>query len=185
MPPSTATETPAATAATTRRHALFEPRPARKALLLWLENNEFAAAVLGPRGFAVARIGRAVFAKADGVNTVAIDSEVDQILANGQRAALSKGEVVLLGAALVAVSFDQDAHVGIALEIPGDGLDFAGFARLDRRAVKVKINRVGSQGAAVLIGLARIEAAFNRNGTVSTDRSFTLTNAWHVFLLIN
>ena len=54
-----------------------------------------------------ARVERPLFAVADGADARGVDAESHQIVLGGVGAAVAEGEVVLLGAALVAVSFDQ------------------------------------------------------------------------------
>src|SRR5262245_44378993 len=79
-------------------------------------NDEVAAPVLGPRGLVVTHGNRLLLAEADGRNAGGIHAEVDQVALGRLCTALAQREVVLLGAALVAVALDLDRHVALRLE---------------------------------------------------------------------
>jgi len=68
----------------------------------------------------MASVHRPVLAIADGPNSRGIDPDLGQCLAQGQRAAFAEGAVVLPGAALVAVAFDEQFGIGVGLQRPGD-----------------------------------------------------------------
>src|SRR5205085_2957064 len=65
------------------------------------------AAILRPRRLVVSRIEGTLFAVADGADAAAVDAEGHEVLLGRVGALVAEGQVVLLGAALVAVPFDQ------------------------------------------------------------------------------
>ena len=74
------------------------------------DNAEVVAAVLGPGGFVVTLHGGVFLAVADHFKLVGVHAHHDQVLIRSAGAALAKGEVVFLGAAIVAVAFDANAE---------------------------------------------------------------------------
>src|SRR5258708_23464628 len=78
--------------------------------------DEMVAAVFGPRRFVVTWIERTLLAVADCADAACIDAESDEILFGLVGAAVTEGEVVLLGAALVAMSFDEQVVLPVLLE---------------------------------------------------------------------
>src|SRR5471030_1611685 len=81
------------------------------------------AAVLRPCLVRVTRIEWSLDAVADCFDPPRVDSEGRQILLGDVGPAVSQGEVVLLGPALVAVAFDQYADIGVTLEPGGGGAE--------------------------------------------------------------
>src|ERR1700756_3233953 len=79
------------------------------------------AAVLGPGRLVMAGIERALLAVADGADAAGVDAEGDQILLGLVGAAGAEREVVLLGAALVAMAFDEQVVLRIFLQPGGRG----------------------------------------------------------------
>src|SRR5258707_10388654 len=79
------------------------------------------AAVLRPRGVVMARIERPLFAVADGAHARPVDAERGQEVARRIGAAVAEGQVVLLGSALVAMSFDEQVVVRMRLQPGGRG----------------------------------------------------------------
>src|SRR5262245_57040306 len=77
-------------------------------------NDEVGAAVVRPRRLAVARVERELLAIADRPQPLGGDAEGDEVLADRQRPPLAQRQVVLGGAALVAVALDRD-HPGRVL----------------------------------------------------------------------
>jgi hypothetical protein len=57
----------------------------------------------------VTGIDRAGGAVGDGLEAVRIDAQVGQVFAGGQGAPFTQGKIVFLGAALVAVAFNDQA----------------------------------------------------------------------------
>jgi hypothetical protein len=92
------------------------PTVLRDALWLWVSRDEVAAAVLGVALFGGLHAEGLFLAEADRVHAVAGNAEADHVGANGIGTADAESEVVLGGAALVAMSFDVDANGGIRLE---------------------------------------------------------------------
>src|ERR1051326_2649915 len=93
------------------------------------------AAVLRPRRLVVTRVERPLFTVADGADAGRVDAERRQVLLRGVRAAVAEGEVVLLGAALVAVTFDQEVVLRVLLEPVGRSRESALRVRRERRLV--------------------------------------------------
>src|SRR5450755_2180703 len=86
------------------------------------------AAVLGPRLVIVADLRGALLAVADDVDAVRRDTQRDERLLRGVGAPLAEAEVVLDGAALVAMALDGDRRRRILLKKLGLTLqDKAGF----------------------------------------------------------
>ena len=56
---------------------------------------------------------RLFLAEADGVETISGDSQRDQVLFHRSGAAIAEGEVVFRRTALVAMTFDRDANLGV------------------------------------------------------------------------
>src|SRR5262245_8882709 len=82
----------------------------------WLLEDRDAAAVLRPRGLIALRHLRPLLAVADGLDAVRIDALRNQVVADGVGPAFAESQVVLAGAALVAVAFDGDCVVGVLTE---------------------------------------------------------------------
>src|SRR6266542_6823488 len=80
-----------------------------------------AAAILGPGVFRVIRIERELLAVAHGAEPFGGDAERYQISARRQRTPLAQGEVVLRGAALIAVAFDRHDPGAVLLQDLGVG----------------------------------------------------------------
>src|SRR5438067_1920816 len=75
--------------------------------------------VLLPAGFILVGAHRRFLALADDLNAVAADAEVDEVVADGGGAALAEGEVVLGGAARVAVPLHHHLRRRPALQPVG------------------------------------------------------------------
>src|SRR6478672_2356670 len=89
------------------RSAIAAPRRWWVRINLSPNENEVRAAVLRPRRFIMTRVERTLFAVAHRFDARGIDAERRQIFACNICATIAEGEVVLLGATLVAVTFDQ------------------------------------------------------------------------------
>src|SRR5690242_20021521 len=74
------------------------------------------AAILRPRFLGVARIERPLFAVADRANARSVDAERGEVILRRLRAAVAESEVVLLGAAFVAMAFDEQVVLRILFE---------------------------------------------------------------------
>src|SRR5687768_1807839 len=79
-------------------------------------HDEMGATVAGERRFAVERIERPFLAVGDRLQPVCGHAERDEVVARGARALVAKGEVVLRGAALVAVAFHRDLGGAMVLQ---------------------------------------------------------------------
>jgi hypothetical protein len=132
-------------------NANIYPTDIRKKLLL--PDDEFATAVLGPGLFTAAGDGGIRLAAADGFDTIGGNAVLAEVVGYHNRTVLAEGDVVLVGAALVAVTLDRHDTVGIVGEVLGDGLDLAEFVRLDGGGVESEVYGLEND-----IGAKRISA---------------------------
>src|SRR5437867_4192803 len=95
------------------------------------DDDELAAAILGPGSFVMAGINWPVFTVGSGVDEIRIDSDANQRFANGHGATLAEGTVVFLRAALIAMAFNPQGLAGQPLDAAGNLLDFGHFAGPD------------------------------------------------------
>jgi len=104
--------------------------------------HELSAAVLRPGGLIAAGNSGVFLAVADGHNAVAGDADLGKVLADSLGAAFAEGQVVFLGAALVAVAGDLDDHVRHFVDALGVGLKDAKLVTMmDRqRTVRNSLN---------------------------------------------
>ena len=93
--------------------AAADPRAAARAIAeevqLLRGKDEVPAAVLLPAGLASRPARGLLFAHADDVDAGGRDAQADEVVADGCRAALAQGQVVLVRASRVGVPFDRDA----------------------------------------------------------------------------
>src|SRR4030095_7544666 len=73
----------------------------------------------------------------------------------GLGAAIPEGQVVLVGAALVTVPFDQQQLVGVLLQPRGAGIEGLGVARTDHGLVEVEEDRLHRVVRLELLGRGR------------------------------
>src|SRR5882672_9188119 len=73
---------------------------------LFGDENELGAAIHGPGGLIVSRIERPLLAKADGAQALRRDPDRHQVVPRRARAPVTQRQVVLDGAALVAMPLD-------------------------------------------------------------------------------
>src|SRR6266702_4288217 len=78
--------------------------------------DEMASAVLLPAGFVGFGAEGLFLAVTDGVEVGGRNAEIDEVLFDGVGAAIAEGEVVFGGAAFIAMAFDIDLFIRIALE---------------------------------------------------------------------
>src|SRR5262245_25298851 len=71
------------------------------------DQHEMRAAILRPCRLTVSSVEGTLFAVADGADAARVHAEGDEVLLRGVGALVAEREVVLLGAALVAVAFDE------------------------------------------------------------------------------
>jgi len=83
---------------------------------LLVGENSHRATVLAPRRFIRTNDSRALFAVADGGDAVASNASTSKVFLGGSRAALTEGEVVFAGAALVAVAFKGHVNVRVLFQ---------------------------------------------------------------------
>src|SRR5208282_4317390 len=87
-----------------------------------LSVNEVSTAVLLPATFVRLGAERFLFAHGHGLDAIAAHSSLDERILHRAGAIGAEGEVIFGRAALVAVSFDGDADVGMLLQELGIGL---------------------------------------------------------------
>src|SRR5262249_30488317 len=97
---------------TRRRHT------ERAARLLRLD-QEMRAPVLGPARLVVVGADGPLLAVRDDAEAALRHALADEVVHGGLGPALTEREVVLVGAPLVAVAFDEHQHVGVVLEPRG------------------------------------------------------------------
>src|SRR5690348_7634115 len=107
--------------------------------MLRLCRDEVAAAVLLPAGFVGLHAEGLFLAEADGAEIGGRDAQVDEILLDGVGAAIAQSEVVLGGAAFVAVAFDDDLCIRITLEERSGLLERYAGVRADIGLVEVEV----------------------------------------------
>src|SRR5262249_57023327 len=73
-------------------------------------DQEVGASVLGPACLGVLGADGALLSVADDRDPIGLNALGDEVVHGRFRAPLAEGEVVFVGAALVAVSFDEDEH---------------------------------------------------------------------------
>src|SRR5207237_10246108 len=113
--------------------------PAARLLLVRRRNRgEVGAAVLLPGVLVVSGGPRLLRAEADGEELRGFRTQLGEVAFGGVRAALAEGEVVLLGAALVAVAFDADLEIGVAGEHVADRRELLARFRGQRRRVELE-----------------------------------------------
>jgi hypothetical protein len=116
------------------------------------------AAVLRHRGIVMSFFERALFAVADGADARAVDAEGDQVLARAVGAAVTEGQVVLLGATLVAVPLDQEVIAGAFATLQPVGRGGEGGLRgvVERRLVVV-VERVAHVAFALHVAVQLLD----------------------------
>ncbi len=97
----------------------------------WLSavDVELGAAVLLPAGFVFFGAELALLAVADDADAVGADAGGDEGLLGGVGAVFAEGDVVLGGAAVVAVAGDEDLDVWVCVQV-GRGRGDGAFVRL-------------------------------------------------------
>src|SRR2546423_3462869 len=106
-----------------------------------LNADEMASAILLPARFAMLVAERLFLAEADSAQAIGGNTERNEILFDGASATVAEREVVLGGAALVAVTLDGDTHLRVvAQEVRGLSEGFAGIgANITFVEVKISI----------------------------------------------
>src|SRR4029453_19603429 len=97
--------------------------------LLPLLDHELIATVLGPARFGVLGAHGPLFTVRDDRHPVGADALRDTIVHRGLGPAIAERQVVLVGAALVTMAFDQQELVGVLLQPGGAGVQGLGVAR--------------------------------------------------------
>jgi len=105
-----------------------------------LDDAELGPAVLGPCGLVARGIDGHFLAEADGLDLIGLEPLGDQGLADGEGALLSETAVVLLGAALIGESGDNNGLTR-PLQGRGNGLDFRLLIGSDGGTVVAKLDR--------------------------------------------
>src|SRR5690349_1686305 len=115
------------------------PSPPYLAGLLRL-HQEVRAPVLSPARFRVFLTRRALFAVADDRDAVGLHALRHEVVHRRLRAPLTEREVVLVGAALVGVTLDENEVVRVRLEPGRVGVERARVGRTDVVLVEVEVD---------------------------------------------
>jgi hypothetical protein len=102
--------------------------------------DEVAAAVLLPAAFIGFSAEGLFLAVADGAEIGGRNAQIDEVLLDGVGTAIAESEVVLGGAAFVAVAFDDDLCIRIALEERSGFLERCAGVRTDIGLVEVEVS---------------------------------------------
>src|SRR3989442_895660 len=144
---------------------------ARAARLLRLR-EQVRAAVLGPARLVRLRALRLFLAVGDDRDAAGLDAVSDEVVLGGLRAALAEREVVLHGAALVAVALDQHEVPRVRLQpidVPGERRGLGGA-----EGVLVEVEVDGGEGASVRSSAGELSAS-RRSTACPAGRSVTTT----------
>src|SRR5437660_1665608 len=109
-----------------RQDAAGPPAGSQRSKLLFLI-DEVGAAVLLPARFRRFGTNRLLLAEADGADAIRSHAGLGQRVLDGLRAVVTESDVVLGGAALVAVSLDREFDVGMLREPLRIGLGGGGL----------------------------------------------------------
>src|SRR5210317_483323 len=102
-----------------------------------VDRFEFCATVLSPCAFACTFAQGLLFAVGNYRKTLGADAQRNQIALGSQGAAFTESQVVLVGATLVAMTFDDNVDTTVRLQILGVIAENA--ARFGRKSELVKI----------------------------------------------
>src|SRR3989442_15235301 len=105
--------------------------------------HQIASAVLPPRRLVVSGRARPLLAVAHRLDARSIQPEADQVPLCGVGTPLAQGQVVLLGAALVAVALDARAEVWALPRLIVEGLQRRPGVRAQLGAVEVEVDAGG------------------------------------------
>src|SRR6185436_11418012 len=100
--------------------------------------EDVVAAVLGPRGFVVARVLRLLLAEAHGLDLAVLRAEERHHPLDRVGALLAERDVVFARAALVGVALDRHARVAVLREVAAVRLDQRAELVAHREAVEVE-----------------------------------------------
>src|SRR5512134_185642 len=117
--PVSMTAHPAMTAASTPTRGITTNL---RATLFTSLQDEMRAAVPLPRPFVMARVQRSFLAEADRGEIPLRNAEGNEVVHHGHGAPLAQRQVVLGGAALVAMPLDQQLRAGVLLQVGGHDL---------------------------------------------------------------
>src|SRR5512133_2642374 len=113
---------------------------------------ELAAAVLAPAGFLGFGAEGLLLAIADGGEAGLVDAQGLQVGQGGGGTAVAEGQVVLVGAALIAVAFDLELGGGEGLHEVGDALEEGPVGFLDVGLVVVEVDGLEGSLGGLLVG---------------------------------
>jgi hypothetical protein len=126
------------------------------------------ASILGVGVFVVALNGGTIGAVAIGVEIPGAESKADEIFADGLGAAFTERAIIFGRAALVGMAGEIEFMAGIGHHPLMDLLELASFRTADIRGVEGEIDRVGSEGLIIDVGL-RIEITAIRRRDAATN----------------
>src|SRR5687767_804821 len=106
-------------------------------------DHEIIATVALPAGLIVLGANRALFAIADEVEPALINSTLDEVTLRGGGTTLTEGQVVLIRATLVGISFDPDTHSRVGCEPRDLAIQGRGRIGADVGLVEVEVDRSG------------------------------------------
>ena len=128
---------------------------------LLLGRGEVAATILRVAGFGGFGAEGLFFAPAGGAEMVGGNAQADEIFLDGIGTALAESEIVFGRTALVAMAFNGDAGVGIALEEVGRFLESLASIRTNRGGIVIEV------GVANFLEEEFVEAEFGSFGNGS------------------
>src|SRR5512133_1284545 len=112
---------------------------------------ELAAAVLTPAGLLGFGAEGLLLAIADGGEASLVDAQGLQVGQGGGGTAVTEGQVVLVGAALIAVAFDLELGGGEGLHEVGDALEEGAIGFLDVGLVVVEVDGLEGRISGLLV----------------------------------
>src|SRR5207245_10972614 len=124
-------------------HAPPAPRARRSGLLQGVaarQDVDLVAAILGPGLLVVAGIDGPLFAVRHRLDATRVDAVTQEVLLGRRGAPIAQGQVVLVGAALVAVSADADTQSRVRLQDRHLLVEHRGIAAPDDRLVVVEVD---------------------------------------------
>src|SRR3989442_11479218 len=103
-------------------------------------DQEGGAPVLGPARLALLGAQRSLLAVADDRDAVRLDALRHEVVHRGLRASLAERQIVLVGAALVTVPFDEDEPIRVRLEPRSVRVEHLCIVRPDVVPVEVEVD---------------------------------------------
>ena len=93
-------------------------------MLLWRsQNDKFSPAIFFPGGLIVIGVGWAILAKRGGFHSCGVDTQTDEVLADGESASFAERTVIFFGASFVTMALDSHGVQRVGFKIVGGGDD--------------------------------------------------------------